>query len=118
MSLTILSVSTMDNNELLKPLYEVLERAQELVRFAQAEEWDAMNTAASKYQEHVTFLDDDSYLQAINDAHLVDEAKAIIASIQCVNDDLDSYTLLQREKVASELRQLSQSDKALEAYGR
>lgn len=108
----------MDNNELLKPLYEVLERAQELVRLAHAEEWDAMNTAASKYQQHVTFLDDDVYLHALNDANLVDAAKAIIVEIQTVNDDLDSYTLMQREKVASELRQLSQSDKALNAYGR
>lgn len=108
----------MRNNELLKPLYEVLERAQELVRLAHAEEWDAMNTAASKYQQHVTFLDDDVYLHALNDANLVNEAKAIIVTIQAVNDDLDSYTLLQREKVASELRQLSQSGKALDAYGR
>ena len=108
----------MNSNELLKPLYEVLERAQELVRLAHAEEWEAMNTAASRYQQHVTFLDDDVYLHALNDANLVDEAKAVIVKIQDVNNDLDSYTLLQREKVASELRQLSQSDKALEAYGR
>jgi hypothetical protein len=108
----------MDNNELLKPLYEVLARAQELVRLAHEEEWDAMNVAASKYQQHVTFLDDDVYLHALNAANLVDEAKAIIVKIQVVNDDLDSYTLLQREKVASELRHLSQSDKALDAYGR
>ncbi len=108
----------MENNELLKPLYEILERVQELVRLAQSEEWDAMNTAADKYQQHVSFLDDDVYLRALNDAHLVDEAKAIIVKIQGVNDDLDSYTSLQREKIASELRQLTQSDKALEAYGR
>lgn len=108
----------MDNNELLKPLYEVLERAQELVRLAHAADWEALNVAASKYQQHVTFLDDDVYLHALNDANLVDEAKAIIVTIQNVNNDIDSYTLLQREKVASELRQLSQSDKALDAYGR
>ncbi len=108
----------MENNELLKPLYEILERVQELVRLAQSEEWDAMNTAADKYQQHVSFLDDDVYLRALNEAHLVDEAKAIIVKIQGVNDDLDSYTSLQRAKIASELRQLTQSDKALEAYGR
>ena len=111
-------MNRMNSNELLKPLYEVLERAQELVRLAHAEEWEAMNTAASRYKQYVTFLDDDVYLHALNDANLVDEAKAVIVKIQDVNNDLDSYTLLQREKVASELRQLSQSDKALEAYGR
>lgn len=108
----------MDNNELLKPLYEILDRVKELVNLAQAEEWEAMDTAANKYQEHVTFLDDDVYLRAIHDAHLVDEAKMIIAQIQVFNDDLDTHTSIQRERIASELRQLNQSDKALEAYGR
>jgi predicted regulator of amino acid metabolism with ACT domain len=110
-------VTAMENTELLKPLYEVLERVQELVRLAQAEDWDAMNVAATQYQQHVTFLDDNVYLKAINDAHLVDEAKAIIVQIQCLNDDLDSHTSLQRDRIASELRHMNRSDKALDAYG-
>ncbi len=108
----------MSNNELLKPLYEILDRVNELVQLAQAEDWEAMNTAADKYQQHVTFLDDDVYLQALQDAHLVEEAKAIIVQIQSLNDDLDTHTSLQRDRIASELRQMNQSDKALEAYGR
>ena len=108
----------MENTELLKPLYEVLERVQELVRLAQAEEWDAMNVAANQYQQHVTFLDDNVYLKAINDAHLVEQAKAIIVQIQGLNDDLDIHTSLQRDRIASELRHMNQSDRALDAYGR
>lgn len=107
----------MDNNELLKPLYEILSRVKELVNLAQAEAWEAMDAAANKYQQHVTFLDDNVYLKALHDAHLVEEAKAIIVQIQGVNDDLDVHTSLQRERIASELRQMNQSDKALEAYG-
>lgn len=108
----------MDNNELLKPLYELLERAQELISLGLAEEWEAMDVAAKKYQQHVTFLDDDAYLQAINEAHLVDDAKAIIFLIQGLNNELDIHTNFQREKIASELRQMNQSGKALDAYGR
>ncbi|RZA05447.1 MAG: flagellar protein FliT [Moraxellaceae bacterium] len=108
----------MENNELLKPLYEIVDRVKELVQLAKAEEWEAMDSAANKYQQHVTFLDDDVYLQAINDAHLVEEAKAIIVQIQNLNDDLDVHTNIQRERIASELRQMNQSDRALEAYGR
>jgi hypothetical protein len=111
-------VTEMDNNDLLKPLYELLERAQELIRLGLAEEWEAMDAAANKYQQHVTFLDDDVYLKAINDAHLVDDAKAIISLIQGLNEELDIHTSFQREKIASELRQINQSGKAIDAYGR
>lgn len=107
----------MENNELLKPLYEILDRVKELVCLAQAEEWEAMDTAANKYQQHVTFLDDNVYIQALNDAHLVDQAKSIIVQIQSLNDDLDNHTSLQRDRIASELRHMNQSDKALDAYG-
>lgn len=108
----------MDKSELLKPLYEVLERAQELIRLAQAEEWEAMDAAATKYQQHMLFLENNTYLQSINDAHLEEDAKAIILQIQGLNDELDVHTSLQRERVASELRQIHQSGKALDAYGR
>lgn len=108
----------MENHELLKPLYEVLDRVKDLVKLAQAEEWEAMDIAANKYQQHVTFLDDNVYIQALQDAHLVDAAKSIIVQIQGLNNDLDAHTSLQREKIASELRQMAQSDKAMEAYGR
>lgn len=107
----------MENNELLKPLYEILARVQELVRLAKAEDWETMNTEASKYQQHVTFLDDNVYLQALNDAHLVEDAKTIIAQIQVLNDDLDVHTCLQRDRIASELRQMQLADKAINAYG-
>lgn len=108
----------MENNELLKPLYEILDRVKDLVQLAQAEDWAAMDIAAAKYQQHVTFLDDNVYIKALQDADLVDAAKSIIGQIQGLNDDLDIHTSLQREKIASELRQLNQADKAMDAYGR
>jgi len=108
----------MNQNELLQPLYEALTLAQELVSLAQAEAWETMDPATTQYEQQLSLLGDEAYMQAIRDAHLEDEAKVVIVKIQAINDDLDSYTLLQREKTASELRQLSQSGKALEAYRR
>jgi len=108
----------MSNSDLLKPLYEVLERVQEMLRQAHADEWEAMEAAASDYQQHVSFLNDDVYLQALQNENLVEDAKAIILQIQKLNDDLDTYASAQRDKIASELRQMIQSDKALNAYGR
>jgi len=107
----------MERDELLKPLNEILERVQQLVVLAQAEQWEELDAAAANYQQHVTFLKDDVYLKAIQDASLVEEAKKIIAKIQLMNEDLDSFTTLQRDKIASELRQIMQSGKALNAYG-
>jgi len=113
-----IQVAAMDKSELLKPLYELLDGAQALIGLAQAEEWAAMDAAASVYQQNVALLEDGRYLQAISDANLVEDAKAIILAIQALNDELDVHTSLQREKIASELRQMNQSGKALDAYGR
>ena len=110
-------VNIMDGNELLKPLNEILARVQGLVTLAQAQQWEELDAAAAAYQQHVTFLNDDVYLKAIQDASLVDEAKVIIAKIQLTNEDLDTYATLERDKIASELRQIMQSGKALNAYG-
>lgn len=108
----------MNTHELLNPLADILARVQGLVLLAQAEDWIAMEVAASEYEQRVTILEDAAYFKSISDANLVEEAKAIIAEIQTVNNDLDTHTALQREKIASELRQMTQSNKALEAYGR
>lgn len=108
----------MNTHEILNPLTDILARVQELVQLAQAEDWIAMETAAKEYEQRVSLLEDATYFKSISDANLVEEAKAIIKEIQTVNNDLDTHTSLQREKIASELRQMTQSSKALEAYGR
>jgi hypothetical protein len=110
-------VITMNDNEILKPLNDIMDRAQELTELARAQEWEALDVAALKYQEHVALLEDKAYLKTISDAGLNDAAKNIIAKIQLLNDDLDIHTSLERERIASELRQMMQSNKALNAYG-
>ena len=107
----------MDNNELLKPLSDILARVQTLVEFAQVEDWVAMEVATTEYEQNLSILEDATYFKSVKDANLTEEAKTIIAAIQAVNNDLDTYTAIHREKIASELRQMTQSNKALEAYG-
>jgi hypothetical protein len=108
----------MNSFEILKPLNEILAIAQQLVELARAEEWVAMEAVASQYEKRMTLLEDATYFKSISDANLSEEAKVIIAEIQTLNNDLDTHAVLHREKVASELRQMSQSNKALEAYSR
>jgi hypothetical protein len=108
----------MNNNEILKPLQDTFELAQELVRLAQAEDWVTMEVLAINYQQHMTILTDASYLKSISDAHLTEAAKEMIIKIQDINSELDTFTALQHEKIASELRQISQASRALQAYGR
>lgn len=108
----------MNHSETLKPLYDVLACAQELVSLAQSEKWEEMDLVASRYQQQAACLEDTAYLQSLSELNMVEEAKALITQIAVLNNDLDTQTTLYREKVASELRQMSQSNKALEAYGR
>jgi hypothetical protein len=108
----------MNTHEILNPLADILARVQGLVDLAQAEDWVAMEVATAEYEQRVALLEDASYFKSISDANLVEEAKAIITQIQDVNNDLDTHTAVQREKIASELRQITQSNKALDAYGR
>jgi hypothetical protein len=108
----------MESNELLTPLHDILTRVKKLAELAQAEDWVAMEIATVEYEQHVALLEDATYFESITKANVVEEAKAIIAEIQAVNSDLDGHTVLQREKIASELRQITQSNKALDAYGR
>jgi len=107
----------MTDNEILQPLNEIMNRAQELTELARAQDWEALDVAAVKYQQQVALLEDKTYLKTISDAGLNETAKNIIAKIQFLNDDLDSYTSLERERISSELRQMMQSNKALNAYG-
>ena len=111
-------VLAMNTHELLNPLADILARVQSLVDLAQAEDWVVMEVATAEYEKRVALLEDASYFKSISDANLVEEAKAIIKQIQDVNNDLDTHTALQREKIASELRQITQSNKAIDAYGR
>lgn len=108
----------MNNSELLQPLEALLLRAQALRDLASAEQWDELALAVLDYEQAAGILGDQSYLAELVQAPVADTATALIADILALNNDLDTYTSVQREKVASELRQLSQSDKALNAYGR
>lgn len=108
---------TMTNLELLQPLTDILSMAQQLSQLAKAEDWQHLETESEKYQQRVNCLHDENYLQAIFDANLNEDAKFIIMQIQLLNDDLDESATLMRNKIASELRHINQSNKALNAYG-
>lgn len=108
----------METTELLQPLEAMLAQAQELIRLAGAEEWLAMDEQASKFQQQVVLLSDTTYIQALIDANMMESAKALIAQIQPLNEQLDLIANMERDKISSELRQMMKSEKALDAYSR
>jgi hypothetical protein len=108
----------MVEHELLKPLQGLLALVQQLSQLAEQAEWEALEVLALDYQQQAAFLHDENYLQRLKDATLMDDAGWLFEKIYAIHSDLDMFTQLQRDKVASELRQLNQSDKALNAYGR
>ena len=101
----------------LQPLYDILAHAQELMRLAEAGDWQALETGTEKFQQQVRVLDDVAFIESLVAANLVEPAKELIAQIQQLNDQLDTYATDMRGKISSELRQIIQADKALSAYG-
>lgn len=104
--------------DLLQPLRETLEKAHELVRLAQAEEWSALEEQFMKYEQLTKYLNDEEYLKTLTDNNLGESAKEIILQIQALNESLDLRANNVMNDVASELRQMMQSDKAMDAYRR
>jgi hypothetical protein len=108
----------MTTQDLLKPLYDTLEKAQELTRLAQSEEWLAFEQQFANYEQLAKYLSDETYLKALNDNNLGASGRELILEIQALNETLDLCATDVRDKIASELRQMMQSDKALDAYRR
>jgi hypothetical protein len=108
----------MSTQDLLKPLHETLEKAQELTRLTQAEEWSALEEQFVNYERLAKYLSDEAYLKTLTDNNLEASAREIILQIQSLNENLDLRASDVRDKIASELRQMMQSDKALDAYRR
>lgn len=108
----------MSRENVLQPLNNLLTKAQGLLMLAHTENWDDLPIPFAEYQQQMSLLTDVNYLQALKEEHLVEEAKILILKIQDCNQKLDSMTAQAHADIASELRQLIQADKALDAYRR
>ncbi len=108
----------MSRENLLQPLNSLLTKAQELLILAQTENWDDVQIQFAEYQQQMSLLADANYLQALKDENLAAEAQALILLIQEFNQQLDSIAEQTHANISSELRQLIQADKALDAYRR
>lgn len=108
----------MNTQDLLQPLHDTLEKAHELGRLAQAEEWSAFEEQFASYERLAKYLNDEAYLKTLNDNNLGAPAREIIVQIQALNENIDLRASSVRDNIASELRQMMQSDKAMDAYRR
>lgn len=107
-----------DEQALLQPLQQLLAEADGLMQLALAEDWDGLQSQAENFQQHMTLLGDQAYLVKLRQAGLATQAQDLLLQIQLLNDQLDLMTSNARDKVSSELRQIIQSNKAMDAYGR
>lgn len=108
----------MNTENLLQPLQLLSLQVKNLLALAHAEDWQAVQTQITDYQQGVAILSDENYLQAVRNANLIEEAQALITQIYEFNRLLDENAVVNHDKIASELRHMMQSDKALNAYGR
>lgn len=107
----------MNTSSLIEPLEGLLLQIQQLIQLAKEGHWDELEKESLRYHQTAVFLNDDSYIQALIDADLTEPAKYLIAQIQGLNDALDGEANSARAKMASEIRQLNQAEKAVSAYG-
>jgi hypothetical protein len=107
-----------DQPSLLQPLQQLLSEADALMQLALEEDWEGLQPQAENFQQHMHLLEDQAYLARLRDAGLATQAQDVLLQIQLLNDQLDLMTSNARDKVSSELRQIIQSNKAMDAYGR
>jgi flagellar protein FliT len=108
----------MDVDSLLDPLVRALSQSQALLSLAQAGDWESFETLVQQRQQGLLSLNDQEYLQSLAQADLESQAAHVIREIQNINSTLSELAERNREKRASELRQTSLANKAIDAYGR
>lgn len=108
----------MDTNPLLDPLVRALSQSEALLSLAQAGDWESFETLVQQRQQGLLSIHDAEYLESLTQANLEAEAARLIQDIQGINRHLKNLAEVSREQRASELRQNSTVNKALDAYGR
>lgn len=107
----------MKSERLLDPVNQLLGQAEALLLLAEAEDWQGLEGQMPDYLQKVTLLEDKTYLQSLKDAGLSLSAQGLILQIHGINQKVDELANDSQQKIASELRQIIQSGKAMDAYG-
>ena len=108
----------MSTENLLQPLEQLLVQAESLLSLTQEEDWVALAAQMADYLQKVALVEDQTYLQSLKDAGLALEAQGLILQIHGINQKVDEVAQDSHEKIASELRHMIQSGKAMDAYSR
>jgi hypothetical protein len=88
------------------------------MQLALTEAWEELQPQAEQFQQEMAILGDEAYLHNLRSAGLGPQAQDLLLQIQLLNEQLDLMATNARDKISSELRQIIQSNKALNAYGR
>jgi len=108
----------MSTENLLQPLEQLLVQAESLLSLTQEEDWFSLAAQMDDYLQKVALVEDQTYLQSLKDAGLALEAQGLILQIHGINQKVDEVAQDSHEKIASELRHMIQSGKAMDAYSR
>nr|WP_324260050.1 flagellar protein FliT [Cellvibrio fontiphilus] len=108
----------MDIQTLLDPLARALSQSQALLSLAEVGDWDSFEALVQQRQQGLLSIHDAEYLTSLAQADLEAQAVHMINEIQSINKRLAELAELNRDQVASELRQNNKTMKAIDAYGR
>jgi hypothetical protein len=102
---------------LLAPINSLVEQSQHLLNLARTQDWQAFEVLLLQRQASMNVLLDENYLQAITKAGLDAEVKHMVMDIKTMNQQLTEMAGRRQDEVASEIRQINRTDKAMDAYG-
>ena len=108
----------MDPHPLLDPLARALSQSEALLSLANAGDWDSFETLVQQRQQGLLSIHDTDYLLSLTKADLEPQAATLIHEIQEINRQLTRLAEIDRDNKASELRQATTANKALDAYSR
>lgn len=104
------------NNDLLQPLHQFLEQSRLLLGMAQAGEWESFESLLATRQQGLAALSNNQILIAVAKAGRADEMRELLADIRTANDRIAEVAETSRADIGSQLRQLVQAEKAIDAY--
>lgn len=108
----------MEVTSLLAPFERALSQSQTLLSLAQAEDWESFESLVQQRQQGLLEIQEAAFIASISKAQLESQAALIIQAIQSINKQLAQLAEVQRDNIASDLRQASKAVKAIDAYRR
>jgi flagellar protein FliT len=107
----------MSTATVIDPLKRALTQSEALLALAKADDWESFELLVQNRQQGLLVLQTPEFLHDVAELNAADEVARLIQAIQAINRELEDLSLKHQDGVASEIRHMAKSSKAMSAYG-